>query len=88
MGLFDNVFSKRKATSGDSLEIVAATKRGHFGEAEQIANVVDAGIKNENYSEMNRHLSIISHRNDEKELYVFEHPGVISRYHDSFPLKR
>ena len=81
MGLFDNIFSKRNATSGNSLEIVAATKTGHIGEAEQIANVVDAGIKNENYSEMNRHLSIISHRNDEKELYVFEHPGVISRYY-------
>lgn len=81
MGLFDNIFSKNNVASGSDVEVVAATKAGHIGEAEQIAKVVDAGIKNENYSEMNKHLSIISHRIDEKEMYVFEHPGVISRYY-------
>ena len=80
MGLFKNIFSKQSATSGNELEVVASTKTGYVGEAEMIANVVAAGLEKENYSGMNKQLSAIVQNNEEKETYVFEHPGMSSRY--------
>ena len=81
MGLFNNLFSKKGANASDALEVVASTKSGYIGEAERIANVVAAGLKKENYSGMNEQLSVIAQKDEEKDVYVFEHPGVISRYY-------
>lgn len=81
MGLFNNLFSKKGANASDALEVVASTKSGYIGEAERIANVVAAGLEKENYSGMNEQLSVIAQKDEEKDVYVFEHPGVISRYY-------
>lgn len=81
MGLFNNLFSKKGASSSNALEVVASTKSGYIGEAERIANVVAAGLEKENYSGMNEQLSVIAQKDEEKDVYVFEHPGVISRYY-------
>ena len=81
MGLFNNLFSKKKATSGSEFEMITTSETGYIGEAEKIAKVVSAGLEKENYSGMNQQLSAIARQDDAKEVYVFEHPGVVSRYY-------
>lgn len=81
MGLFKKLFSKKGANTLNTLEVVDSTKSGYIGEAERIANVVAAGLEKENYSGMNEQLSVIAQKDEEKDVYVFEHPGVISRYY-------
>lgn len=54
MGLFKKIFSKNK--DDNQLEIEAVTESGYIGEAQQIANVVSAGLETENYSEINKQL--------------------------------
>lgn len=80
MGIFKNLFSKKRSVPTDELEVAVTTQSGSIGEAEHIANVVTAGLEKENYSSMNSQLSSLSQRNEEKETYVFEHPGIITRY--------
>lgn len=80
MGLFKNIFSKESATSDNELEVVASKETGYAGKAETLANIVATGLEKENYSGMNKQLSTIVQSNEEKETYVFEHPGVSSRY--------
>lgn len=81
MGLFNNLFAKKKATSGSEFETTTTSETGYIGEAEKIAKVVSAGLEKENYSGMNQQLSAIARQDDAKEVYVFEHPGVASRYY-------
>ena len=81
MGLFNNLFSKKKATSGSEFEIITTSETGYIGEAEKIAKVVSAGLEKENYTGMNQQLSAIAQKDADKETYVFEHPGVVSRYY-------
>lgn len=80
MGFLKKLFSKKNAASGNELEVVDSKEKGYLGEAENVANVVTAGLENENYSGMNEQLSAIVQSNEKKETYVFEHPSVISRY--------
>ena len=81
MGLFNNLFSKKKATSGSEFEAITTSETGYIGEAEKIAKVVTAGLEKENYTGMNQQLSAIARQDEAKEVYVFEHPGVVSRYY-------
>lgn len=81
MGLFNNLFTKKKATSGSEFDTITTSETGYIGEAEKIAKVVSAGLEKENYSGMNQQLSAIARQDDAKEVYVFEHPGVVSRYY-------
>lgn len=81
MGLINNLFSKKKATSGSEFDTIITSETGYIGEAEKIAKVVSAGLEKENYSGMNQQLSAIARQDDAKEVYVFEHPGVVSRYY-------
>ena len=81
MGFFSNQFSKKKKTLSSELESITTTETGFMGEAEKIAKVVSVGLEKENYSGMNKQLSVITHQDEAKEVYVFEHPGVISRYY-------
>ena len=76
MGFLRKLFSKKQSTPSDILEVEQATGTGYLGEAEQLANVVAAGLEKENYSGMNRQLAAISQRSAEKETFVFEHPRV------------
>jgi hypothetical protein len=80
MGLFNNRFSKKCINTPTELEVSSSTKTGYIGEAEKIANVVKTGLEKENYSGMNRQLSAIKQK-EEKDIYVFEHPGVIKEYY-------
>lgn len=79
MGLFNNRFSKKCINTSSELEVSPSTKTGYIGEAEKIANVVAAGLEKENYSDMNKQLSAIKQK-EEKDIYVFEHPGVTKEY--------
>lgn len=83
MRLFNKLLLRKKALSSNELEVTPSTKDGYIGEVERLANVVSAGLETENYSGMNKQLSIIAEKDEEKEVYVFEHPGVISRYYAS-----
>lgn len=80
MGFLKNVFSKKQSTPSSILEVAQVTNSGYLGEAEQIANVVAAGLEKENYFGMNRQLAAISPQSTEKETYVFEHPRVNWKY--------
>lgn len=80
MGIFKSLFSKKKETI-DELDVVAPTNTDYLGEAEQIANVVSAGLERENYSGINQQLAIFTHKDEERQVFVFEHPGVISRFY-------
>jgi 5-bromo-4-chloroindolyl phosphate hydrolysis protein len=81
MGLFNNLFSKKKAASNGEFDAIITSETGYISEAEKIAKVVSAGLEKENYSGMNQQLSAIARQDDAKEIYVFEHPGVVSRYY-------
>lgn len=81
MELFNNFFSKKKVNTSDALEVVDSTESVYIDEAERIANVVASGLEKENYSGMNEQLYKIAQKDKEKDVYVFEHPGVISRYY-------
>lgn len=52
----------------------------YMGDAKKMANIVATELDNENYSAMNVQLSEIAASNTEKDTWVFEHPGVVSRY--------
>lgn len=80
MGFLKKLFSKKEKDSSNELEVITSGQNGYAGEAENIANVVAAGLENENYSGMNRHLTEIVQKSEERQRYVFEHPGIISRY--------
>ncbi len=80
MGIFNNLFSKKAENTTDVLEIADAASTGCMGKAEQIANVVAAGLEKENYSGMKEQLSLIAQKEEEKEDYIFEHPGIKTRY--------
>ena len=81
MGFFNNLFSKKKVPLSSELESITTTETGCMGEAEKIAKVVSAGLEKENYTGMNQQLSAIARQDGAKETYVFEHPGVVSRYY-------
>lgn len=81
MGFFNNLFSKKKVPLSSELESITTTETGCMGEAEKIAKVVSAGLEKENYTGMNQQLSAIARQDEPKEVYVFEHPGVVSRYY-------
>lgn len=80
MGFLRNVFSKKQSTPSSILEVAQVTNSGYLGEAEQISNIVAAGLEKENYFGMNRQLAAVSPQSSEKETYVFEHPRVNWKY--------
>ena len=80
MEIFKILFSKKKEHS-DELEVVAQTNTSYLGEAEQIANVVSAGLESENYSGINQQLAQFTQKDEERKVFVFVHPGVISRFY-------
>lgn len=80
MGIFKSLFSKKKETSAE-LEVAAPTNMSYLEEAEEIANVVSEGIERENYSGINQQLTIFTQKDEERQAFVFEHPGVISRFY-------
>lgn len=80
MGFLRNVFSKKQSTPSSILEVAQVTNSGYLGEAEQISNIVAAGLEKENYFGMNRQLAAVSPQSTEKETYVFEHPRVNWKY--------
>lgn len=80
MGIFRRIFSKKQGTPTNCLDVVAAKNTGSLGQAEYISNLVTAALERENYPEMNKQLAMITQQDDEREIYVFEHPGVISKY--------
>lgn len=81
MGIFNKLFPKKENNTVNALEVVDSITAGYMGEAEKIANVVAAGLEKENYSGMNEQLSRIAQKDEEKEVYVFEHPEMVSRYY-------
>lgn len=80
MGLIKKLFSNKEKTLSNELEVMPSKQTGYMGEAENLANVVAAGIEKENYSGMNEQLIEIVQKDEERQRYVFEHPGVVSRY--------
>ena len=78
MGIIDKFFSKKADTSSEKLEVLPQSEAGYLVEAEQMANIVVAGLENDNYSDMNRQLSNMISNDDGKVNYVFEHPSIIS----------
>ncbi len=77
MGIFKKKVSRSEKTVNDELEVLPARSSGYLGQAEQVANVVVAGLEKENYSGMNKQLATIVHDDGSREVYVFDHPGVI-----------
>lgn len=80
MGLFDNLLSKKSNGSASEIKVLSASETDHLGEAEQIANVVIAGLESENYSGMNRQLTTMVPTAQSKVEYVFDHPGVVDTF--------
>lgn len=80
MGIFSNLLFKKNKDDTSNIEVVPATEKGVLGEAEQIANVVTAGLEKANYSEMNQTLTSIVPLDSAKEEYVFSAPGVLGTY--------
>lgn len=56
------------------------TKAPYIEDAEKIANIVTTKSYTQNYSGMNEQLSEIVNTDDEKDTYVFAHPGVFCQY--------
>lgn len=81
MGIFNKIFSRKENNTVNALEVVDSTTAGYMDEAEKIANVVAVGLEKENYSGMNEQLSRIAQKDEEKEVYIFEHPEIVSRYY-------
>lgn len=81
MGILKKLFSKKEETVNEELQFEESINDGHLGEAEQIANVVSAGLEKENFIGMNKHLSSMVQSEREKVAYVFEHPGIINRFY-------
>lgn len=80
MGLFGNLISKKTNTSSEEIVVLPTSETGCLGEAEQMANVVTAGLDAENYSGMNRKLSSMARNETDKEVFVFDHPGVVGTF--------
>lgn len=70
MDLLDNILQSNE----QSLE------SDYLGSAEQIAQVVTAGLESENYSDMNQQLSDIAPKQQDRMDYIFDHPGVVSTF--------
>lgn len=56
------------------------TNFSYIGEAEKIANEVKASLEKDEDSSKDGQISTSTQIDNEKETYVFEHPGMISRY--------
>lgn len=80
MGIFKNIFSRKKTASELGLEVAATENAGYLGEAEHISNIVSAGLEKGDLSGMNARLASVAKEHD-KKVYVFEHPGVIKKYY-------
>ena len=77
MGLFKNIFSKKKCEPEQLLQVAPSTNTGLLGKAELVANVVSAGIEQENFENMNQRLDELSSKEEPVEMYVFPHPGIL-----------
>lgn len=80
MRKIESLFSKKKEVSNE-LDMVASVDNGSLEKAEQIANIVSAGLEKGDYSEINQQLSMLSQKNEGKHTFVFEHPNIISRFY-------
>ncbi len=76
MGIFGNLFSSKKKALSSDLSVAPSVNPGYIGEAEQVANVVAAGLEQENYSAMNQQLASLIPVDSERNTYVFEHPSI------------
>lgn len=76
MGLFRNIFAKKTHESEQLLQVAPAINAGLLGRAELVANVVSAGIEQENFENMNQYLDEISNKEEAAEMYVFPQPGI------------
>lgn len=79
MGLFDK-WIKKNNVSSQKIEVLPPTEGGCLGEAEQMANVVTAGLESANYSDMNAQLSNIVASDETRIKYVFEHPSIVGTF--------
>ena len=49
----------------------------YMNQAEQITSIIVSGLEKEEYSEINKQLSLLIQEDDNKEIYVFEYPKTI-----------
>lgn len=75
MSIFSKIFHKT-AENTTGLEVNPPSAAGYIGEAENLANVVDAGVKSKNFSAMSRQLTSIASP-AEKNDYVFDSAGIL-----------
>lgn len=80
MGWFKNLFSKKEGNTSETMDVETAENTNTISGAERIAKVVTEGLETENYAGMNEQLSVLGNTNEEKDKYVYKHPGVIGRY--------
>ena len=78
MSILNKVFLKKNKDikKDEIIDISPASEEGDLGQAEQIAKVIDIGIKNENYSAINKQLSSIVSNDETREQYVFKYKGI------------
>lgn len=77
MGLY-NIFTQESTKFAD----VKNRKKPNFiPVAERISQTVNDGVNSECYYVMNSRLEEISQRGEDEDVYVFEHPSIISRYY-------
>lgn len=77
MGLFKNIFSKKRCETERLRQIAPSTNTGLLGKAELVANVVSAGIEQENFENMNQCLDELSSKEKPVEKYVFPYTGIL-----------
>lgn len=80
MGLFDNLFSKKNNGSSAEIELTPAKGTGYLGNAEQMANVVIAGLESENYAEMNQQLTSMAPTEQGRVEYIFDIPNLVGTF--------
>lgn len=78
MSILNKVFLKKNKDikKDEIIDISPTSEEGDLGQAEQIAKVIDIGIKNENYSAINKQLSSIVSNDETREQYVFKYKGI------------
>lgn len=77
MGLFDKLLAKN---SSSETEVLPTSGEDYLVEAEQMANIVTAGLESENYSGMNQQLTTMASLDQKRGKYVFDHPGAVDTF--------
>lgn len=76
MGSLFNLFKRKKSSLVQEITVPQPKESGYLCFAECIANVVSAGVENENYKGIIQGLSSFANDNSSKEVYVFKYPSV------------